>query len=141
MARRTTVEKVQEAIGGHYGPVNGVVQPLGPFIDKANAVVNQVQFNISKVTVVIQPTLVDYELMERWTACYMYSLNDPRYTQRSTSGASGSFAKEKLGENYFYVQAVQSDPSGLLKALLDRAVAVTVWVGTPAQDQLAWWQR
>lgn len=141
MARRTTVNKVKEILGGNYGTVNGVLTDLDPFIDMATAVVDQVVALTARQTSPITLTMTNYELMERWTAAYFYSMLDPLLSSKSTEGASGSFVQEKLDQNRYKAGAIMADPTGILNALLNRTVASSTWLGKTKSEQLSYDDR
>lgn len=141
MARRTTVNLVKGILGGDFGPVNGVLLDLDPFIDKATRMVDHAVSLADRQSFPITLTSVDLELMERWLSAYFYTLHDQLLTNKSTEGASGAFVQEKLDPNKYKVGAIQADPTGCLSALLNRTIAGSTWLGKPPSEQIAYVDR
>lgn len=130
MAQRTTKGAVQGVLQGAYGPVNGKLPNLQPYIDIASNLVTQaVQLAQNKIVNRMVLDDVTQELMERTCAAYMYTAMDPEYASKSTAGASASFSGEDLSPRRFKAMAIQADPSGTMNALLNRKFAGGAHIG------------
>jgi hypothetical protein len=128
---RTSATLVASVLGGNYD--GGT--PLGPFIDSASVLIDQMLECAAAQGIVHTPR--ELELIERWLAAWAYTQMDPLYTSRSTADASGSFA-----ERDYQQMAIALDKSGCLADLLIPPAAggpagkVTVggaWLGTPGR--------
>ena len=118
MAWRTTEKAVGEFL--ELDPRNPPA--LGPFITQANTLTNRLSARDTKQIL----TPADLAQIELMLACHYYSLRDPRYSSKSTGGASGSFQGQGGGStgvagNDYWIQACQLDETGFL-ARLSRTV-------------------
>jgi hypothetical protein len=121
---RTTTTLVQTILGYNYKSADG--HSLQPYVDKASLLVDRVPACAAKKGITLSDD--ELEMMERWLAAYYYTVMDPMYTSRSTAGASGSQATT---QDAYKQAAIDSDPSGCLKALLAQQRAGGFWAGTP----------
>lgn len=131
MGQRTQVNLVQEVLGGAYGPVNGQLPNLQPYIDLASNLVTQaVQLAQNRIVNRVVLDATTQELMERTLAAYFYTTMDPEYVSKSTAGVSASFSAEDLSPRRFKAMAMQADPSGTINALLNRKFAGGAHIGS-----------
>ena len=141
---RTTVQKVQDLLGGNFGALpNGELPDCQQFIDSATVVVDRV-VAAAGVDFRLIPNTAEQELIERWLAAYFYCHLDPLYSSKNTQGAGGSFVTsstlENEGERYKR-GAIELDPSGMLNAILNRHIAGAVWLGKPVSQQIPYVNR
>lgn len=134
MAIRTNTTAVAEELGYNYAPADG--KRLDRWIRKANSVVDRV---VTCATAKgFTHTATELAEMENSLACYFYTLMDPMYSSKSTSGASGSFLAD--AENYLKM-AKALDGSGCLAAIMAGARAGATWMGRAPSAQTPYAQR
>lgn len=135
MSQRTSLTAVEEILGdatqNPIGNWDGVTS-LQPYIDKASALVDRVATCASQKGMDLSST--ELEIIERWLAAYNYTVFDPLYKSRSTSGGSGAFVR--ADGNDYKQAALESDPSGCLNAYLKQQRASGAWLGKVKADQI-----
>lgn len=144
MAPRTTASLVQAVLGDDYGPrLDGSLPDLTPFITAANTITNRVVACASAKGLALSDGGQDTEAeqVERWLAAYFYTKQDPIYSSKSTSGASGSFVRDADEANPYRGAAINIDYSGCLAAILKRQFAFFSWLGKPPSAQIPVEQR
>lgn len=134
MAVRTTAQAVKDILGKDYDTVN--VPSLTGYIATASNVTDDVR--TAAIDDEAPYSFAKLELIERWLACYFYTISDPSYTSRSTGGASGSFLKD--GKDYLD-GAKKLDTGGYLAAILAGNRATGFWLGTPDYDAQSYDER
>lgn len=101
---------------------------LSPYIVRANTLTNRVAEN--DVDGVLSAAIL-YEI-ETLLAAHYYSLVDPLYMSKSTTGASGVFQQRNLWD-----EAAQLDETGLLAQMKTggKPKASAVWLGKRPSQQ------
>lgn len=137
---RTIGKDVITLLGDDYGArTDGTYPDLTPYIATASAIVTRVlSCAVDKGKSLDAATA---ELLERWLAAHYYTKNDPVYASRSAGGASGSFVRDPKEPEPYKNVALDLDPSGCLAAIFNRQRASVDWLGVPARDQRAAWER
>lgn len=136
---------VQEHLGSNYGArADGTFPDLQPHIDRAVAVTARVVTAAQQMCRLV-PTPTEQDLIVLSLACHFYCKYDPLKTSESTGGASASLvtggeAIKASGERYKQ-EAIETDPSGLVNALLNRQTASATWLGKPVSQQIPYNQR
>ncbi len=129
-----TIPQVQEHLGSNYGKrADGTLPDLQPHIDRANALVARVVTQAISQRPSLAPNGVEQDLIALSLACHFYCKYDALKTSKSTEGASASLVGggevlQAQGERYKQ-EAIESDPSGMVKAFLNRAFATATWLG------------
>lgn len=138
MAQRTTTTAVQTVLGGDWDGSTSVQFA----IDTATIIVDRV--NTCATNKDITLTTGELELIERWLAAHFYAQSDKPYTNKSTAGASASFAgRTDMGlDSTLYGQTAQQvDYSGCLANINKRQQAGGFWLGKNPTDQTAYEDR
>lgn len=137
MAYRTDTERVQKLLetGRDYKPGASLVG----FVQKANLITTRVAAcAIARGTPL---TADELEMVERWVAAYSYTLSDRLYSSNSTGRSSASYVLDRETPNPYLKGALESDPSGCLKAILSQKRASGAWVGKTASEELTYDER
>lgn len=132
---RTTDAAVKTVLGPNYDSDN--LPSLDPFLEWAYSVVTRVATAAAEEGATFPAA--DAELMERYLAAHAYTAQDPLYTSRSTSGASGSFIRDPKGDYLKLAQAI--DPTGALLAVMENNRAGAFWAGTTESAATDWADR
>ena len=145
---RTTPDAVAALLGYNYGQLpDGTNPDLQQYCDMASTVVDAAisaaqsrQSNLAVLNTMFNP-----EQVERALAAYYYTLMDPTYVSKSTAGASGSFAGNGSNlngvQNQYKIMAIAQDNTGMVKALIDRQIGRSVWLGKPPSQQVPYSER
>ena len=142
---RTTATAVKGILrlgsqGGDYDDANN--PSLVPFIDSAALIVNRVVQCAARKNITLSDE--ELEMVERWLSAHMYAMSDRTYTNKSTGGASASFAGQTaMGfEATLYGQtAMRIDYSGCLTNFDKSKTASAQWLGKPPSQQTAYADR
>jgi hypothetical protein len=114
---------------------------IAPFIDVANALVNQV---VLKDTTNILSTDLTKQI-EAYLAAHFYALRDPQYQQKKTGDALATFqGKTDMGLDltWWGQMAKTLDVSGELSKISNGVTKVGfTWLGKPESEQIPLTQR
>lgn len=137
---RTNAAAVRLVLASDYGgPVSNPTPDLTPYIDKASLTVDRVAICAARKKIPL--SAAELEMIERWLAAHNYTKSDRVYASRSTLDASGAFVVDPLMPEPYKAGAIDSDPSGCLKAILLGQRASTQWLGKTIPEQLDFEQR
>lgn len=131
-----TTKAVQEHLGSNFGVrADGTLPDMQPHIDRANALVARVVTQAAVQRPGLVPTPTEQDLIRLSLACHFYCKADPLKSSKSTEGASASLVSggesiKAQGERYKQ-EAIESDPSGMVNAFLNRQSAGATALGGP----------
>lgn len=137
-----TAQDVKDILapGKDYDTVNA--PSLTPFINKANAILARVVTCATNKGVTL--TDAEQDIIAAWLAAHYYVCSDQTYASKSTAGASGSFHGQTgkgLESSRYGQSAMESDPSGCVKAVTMGNRASLFWGGTRDSDARTYDER
>jgi len=112
---------------------------LRPFIASASRIVDRLVAKANVRTDVDHVEAADAALVELWLAAHLYKMSDRQFSNKSTLGASASYAgKTGMGlDSTTYGQVAKNmDPSGLLATVMKEGAEEPggFWAGTDQID-------
>lgn len=143
MAIRTNAAAVIGVLQDDYGPAeDGSLPSLTPYMASASVIVDRVVTCAANKGITLDAN--EQEIIERWLSAWAYGESDKPYTQRTTEGASGSFAGqtgEGFCSNLYGQTACRLDWSGCLFNLDKQQRAGAAWLGKPPSQQIPYCER
>lgn len=140
-----TAGQVKEHLGSDYGKrADGTLPDLQPHINRANKMVARVA-SMAVAQNRLAPDAEERDMIALSLACHFYCKNDRLKTSKSTEGVSASYVQGGSSINaageYYKQEAIESDPSGLVNALLNRLFAGSTWLGKTVDEQIDYEDR